>query len=182
MRRISLILLLTLFAILVSDWLPTRVDSAVPGSRTILLTQTPLTYSSFEVAQNNSSPTQNRPYALTVLLPEHQGHRFSQLSLTALEEPGTPSILFNLDKTRAYYGKPDERGAEVTVHRTWIDETGTLWVEFNPAIAPNTSLTLIFDATDLTPGKPHQFGVAAYPDMPNTVAVWVGNQALETQW
>lgn len=181
MRRMSLILLLTLFAILLNDWLPTRVDSAVPEVHTVVLAQNQVKDRS-ALSQPTDRPAQNRTYSLTVLLPEHREHRFSQLSLTALEEPGTPSILFNLDKTRAYYGEPGKRGANVAVQRTWIDETGTLWVEFNPAIAPNTSITLIFDATDLTPGTPHQYGIAAYPDVPNGVAVWVGDEALASQW
>ncbi len=181
MRRMSLILLLTLFAILLNDWLPSRVDSAVPEVHTVVLAQNQGAGDS-SMSQPAARPTQNRSYSLTVLLPEHREHRFSQLSLTAMEEPGTPSILFNLDKTRAFYGEPGKRGADVTVQRTWIDETGTLWVEFNPAIAPNTSITLIFDATDLTPGTPHQYGIAAYPDTPNAVAVWVGNKALADQW
>lgn len=119
--------------------------------------------------------------ALTITLPAHPGKRFEKLSFS-FNPPGQKSkvavVDFNLPQTQVFIGKPGALKQAIAVKDTWIDETGTLWLEFNAAVVPGTTLTVVFKPRTATGGSTYEYAVAAYPKTKYAVPVFAGDGSL----
>jgi Protein of unknown function (DUF2808) len=120
-------------------------------------------------------------YSFTMTLPERTSNRFAKLSFS-LTKPDqyneVAPIYLNLMATTAFAGKSNAMGEGIGVKRAWIDETGTVWVEFTRSLDPDTTLTVVFKTQKPLSEGLYQYSIAAYPDTKKSVAVFVGNGML----
>lgn len=116
-------------------------------------------------------------YYFTMTLPEHSA-AFAKLSLTEQhqEEQAAPTQ-FELPLTEAFSGTPSAMGRPIAIAAS-VDETGTVWVEFDRAIPARTTLTVAFKGRSTLTGGSYHYGVAAYPNVATPVAVFVGDDRL----
>lgn len=183
--KFSLLLTLTATSVILSSFAIALEPSLTPvnarfidSTQAIQLTQ-PAIARDRAVAIQNPASTNSQP--LTFTLPNHPGKRFGKLSFS-FNQPGQKSkvalIDFNLPQTQAFVGKPGIFKQAIAIQDTWIDETGTLWVEFKSAVLPKTTLTIVFKLRNVTAGSAYEYGVAAYPNTKYAVPVFVGDGSL----
>ncbi|MBE9180065.1 DUF2808 domain-containing protein [Oculatella sp. LEGE 06141] len=171
--KISAILTIATTSLLLSSW--TIAADRNNSSQSVASSQTLAS----STVTSDRSPTNNNTYYLTMTLPTRAATGFAQLSFTERsQDPGAVSIPFDLASTEAFLGTPGANGQAVAIESTWIDETGTFWIEFDPSIAPGTVLTVAFNAKPTPSGSTHEYGIAAYPATARPVAVYVGNGTL----
>lgn len=175
MQQIRNVLMLLTISILLGSWtLPAKTAQGILNDKTLMLANaTAITRST---AQGNT-------HYFTMTLPRQAGKRFATLSFSFNEqhqEKRIPAIQFDLAKTQAFVGTPKASRGTIVINRTWIDETGTVWVEFNSAIAAKTVLTVALKTQKLPPNAVYQYGIAAYPATARPVAVFVGDGTLTT--
>ena len=112
-------------------------------------------------------------YYFTVVMPQHSGS-FSRISLSELSENGSITPMrFDMVNAQAFIGTPESSGQEIAAEG-WVDETGTLWVEFNPSIPSGTKLTLALKAPNPQSNRSHEYGIAAYTATSTPTAIGVG--------
>ncbi|HEY9638839.1 MAG TPA: DUF2808 domain-containing protein [Coleofasciculaceae cyanobacterium] len=171
MQQIGISLAVALATTLLSPWSPV-VDS---GSFTnVSLAPSPAHVS---VTSDRLTAT-DRTYYFKITLPEHT-ERFSRLSFTELPQDQVLNpIQFDLVNAKAFTGTSNTGGQAIAT-KAWIDETGTFWIEFNPAISPGTQLTVAFKGKNPSPGKSHEYGIAAYTATETPTAIFVGNGTLD---
>lgn len=130
---------------------------------------------------NSKAPTnRDRAYYFTMSLPE--GNRFAKLSLSEQNvSRGAALLQFNLPAAQAFLGTPTAKGRSLQIADTWVDETGTMWLEFKPALPPKATLTIVLRSQDSSAKGTHEYGVAAYPDTQYPIAVFVGNGTVIVQ-
>jgi hypothetical protein len=128
-----------------------------------------------------ASPTTQRTiYTVTLRLPARSQQRFAKISLTDKNlDQGLPPMQFDLNQTQLFLGAPGQGGNTVQVTGAWVDETGTIWVEFNPALPGQTNLTLLLHGSTASPTARHDYGIAAYPEVPRPVAIFVEDVTLQ---
>ncbi len=129
------------------------------------------------------SPATGNIYYFTMFLPERTGKRFTRLSFSFTEQSRDKAVAvipFDLSSARALVGKPGAFGREIRLKGAWIDETGTLWVEFGQPIPSNTTLTVALRVQQTNSKESYEYGVAAYPDSEKPVPIFVGNGILTT--
>jgi Protein of unknown function (DUF2808) len=114
----------------------------------------------------------------TITLPTTSGQRFARLSLSELNpEPGVAPLPFDLAATQVFVGAA-ATGASLP-NQAWIDETGTLWIELDQALPPQTQLTVALQVRTAIAPQARTYGVAAYPAIGRPVGVFVGDVALK---
>jgi len=186
MQRIRYTLTLVMISgisVLFCSWVnPINLDNRVPvidyasGSTNIAIA------ADHAPRNTNIRPTaSNSTYFFTMTLPEHPGQRFAKLSFDFTEQnqaKGIDPIQFDLAKTKAFLGTPDVKGRAIGVSSAWIDETGSLWVEFKPTLLPQTTFTVALTTQPSTTKTIYEFGVAAYPATQRPVALFVGDGTL----
>ncbi len=114
-------------------------------------------------------------YPLTLTLPEHPGKRFSILSFSFNQrgKPGQVALPpLALSQTQLLINATANRQA-VQPKRLWLDETGTLWLEFVTPLPPKTPITILFKSDRSLSGSGYEYAIAAYPDTPYPVGVFV---------
>jgi hypothetical protein len=174
MRRINCILTVAIAATLLGS-LTTTVESS---TSTLSFVSAP---TSADVTVTSRSTAGENAYYFTLILPEQPQEGFSQLSFTELNrDRGADPIRFDFARTEAFIGTPDAIDRAVNTN-AWIDETGTFWVEVDPTVSPGTTLTVVFKAEKPPSGASYEYGVAAYPEHTNPVAVFVGNGTLDVE-
>jgi Protein of unknown function (DUF2808) len=135
----------------------------------------------------SAAPKQNRAavsedtYAFSMTLPKRSNKSFSRLSFSFTKpdrDNEVAPVYLNSLATTAFVGNSDAPGAAIAVESSWIDETGTIWVEFGSAVPPNTLLTVVFKARKPLSIGLYQYSIAAYPTTRPSGAVFVGNGML----
>jgi hypothetical protein len=158
--------ILTLSSLLVS---PIAAIAQSPAIAPLSLTQSIITSAA-------STPLAQ----FTITLPAGSGQRFARLSLTDQQiGTGVAPVAFDLPATRVFLGRDSSAPAVST--QAWIDETGTLWIELDPTVPPQTSLTIALSVKpSLNPAsdRARTYGIAAYPAISRPVAVFVGDVGL----
>ena len=116
-------------------------------------------------------------YAFTMTLPRSSKSRFAKLSfsLTHLDQgdKGVP-LPFNLSRTTAHTGSVNQPEKAISVQQAFLDETGTLWVEFNAPVPTDTTLSIIFNTQKPLLAGSYAYRIAAYPKS-GTSAEFVGD-------
>lgn len=177
MRQIRYILMPVVATVLLSPWMmAAKLDTGIPNSETASTTTGAAIASA---PKRTSSPAcltaRNSTYFLTMTLPNRAGKQFDRVSFT---DPnlgnGTTPIQFNLPKTQAFTGTPRAMGRAIRLDGAWIDETGTIWVEFNPSLPAATTLTVALDVKKLPPRASQGYAIAAYPANNNAAPLFVG--------
>lgn len=106
-------------------------------------------------------------YPFTMTLPEQSDNRFAKLSFSFTKPDRDRTIVpisLNLGATAAFIGNSDA-GESIAVKDTWIDETGTVWVEFNSPLATKTTLTVVFKTQKPLAVGQYAYSIAAYPKL-----------------
>ncbi|WNZ27503.1 DUF2808 domain-containing protein [Leptolyngbya sp. NK1-12] len=117
---------------------------------------------------------------LTVPFPSDADEHLASLSFTQqFPEADRIPLPFDLTKTTAFVGTPNETVHPVGVNAL-LDEALTLWVEFDPSLAPGTTVTLGLQP-ELSPSteERYDFAVTAYLDTDKPVAQFLGETTLK---
>lgn len=188
MQLIRYILTSLTATVFLNPWMmAAKLDAGIPGSEvaavmTVATSDTSGEAESYQIAgipKRSSSPAcltaKNGTYYLTMTLPNRAGKQFARVSFT---DPnlgnGTVPVQFNLSKTQAFVGTPSAMGRAIRLDSAWIDETGTIWVEFNPSLPAATTLTVALNVRNLPPRASQGYGIAAYPTN-NSAPLFVGD-------
>jgi hypothetical protein len=121
----------------------------------------------------------NQKASFTVTIPENAGEELAKLSFSDLTQEGA-RLPFNLEKTQVFLGTRAS-GQSIELSDAWVDETGVVWVEFAPTLAPGTTFTVVLEVGENAPSGKHEYGVAAYPEPENSVPAFVGDGTLTFQ-
>jgi hypothetical protein len=179
MQRIRFVFLAVVTSVLVSGW-TIAIEPTLSQETGNLPTPAPA-----PVSVIRDRPTvSDSSYSFTITLPEHTGNQFARLSFsfTNPDRGNEVAVIpFNLPGTQAFVGSPDARGEAIALSSTWIDETGILWVEFNSAVSPKTTLTIVMTAPDPLPNPSVAYSVAAYPDANPAIPVFVGDGTMTNE-
>jgi Protein of unknown function (DUF2808) len=135
---------------------------------------------SLAVKQDRAAVSQDT-YSFAMTLPKRSNNRATKLSFSFTKpdrDNEVAPIYLNLMETTAFVGTSDAPGAAIGIESTWIDETGTVWVEFNSSVPPNTPLTVVFKPRKPLSAGLYQYSIAAYPTTTSSGAVFVGNGLL----
>jgi hypothetical protein len=118
----------------------------------------------------------NQKAYFTVTIPEDAGEGLAKLSFSDLDQEGT-RLPFNLENTQVLLGTRAS-GRAIGNGGAWVDETGVVWVEFAPVLAPGTTFTVVLEmAENVSPGA-RDYGIAAYPEAENSIPAFVGEVRL----
>jgi hypothetical protein len=117
---------------------------------------------------------------LTVSFPEKAGKDLSKLTFSQrFAEADRLPIQFDLAKTKAFVGTPNQIGNSMGINAL-LDETLTVWVEFNPSVVPGTTFTVALQPEqDLSSEQRHEFVITAYPDTEKPIPQFLGNTVLD---
>ncbi len=118
----------------------------------------------------------NQKAYFTVTIPENAGEGLAKLSFSDLTQAAA-RLPFNLEKTQVFQGTRAS-GQNIKLSDAWVDETGVVWVEFAPTLAPGTTFTVVLEVEENAPSGEHEYGVAAYPEPENSVPAFVGDGTL----
>ncbi|GAP95527.1 DUF2808 domain-containing protein [Leptolyngbya sp. NIES-2104] len=110
----------------------------------------------------NSKPhlaaVSGQAYTFTMTLPKRSSnYKKLSFSLMNLDRQSIVPLPLNLKNTVV------RTKNAIALKSTFIDETGTLWVEFNSSIPANTPLTVTFKAQEPLLAGQYQYQIAAYP-------------------
>jgi hypothetical protein len=173
MRQVSSVLILVVISI------PLNALPSAAGSNNRSLPLTSEQSAKRVIVTSDSLTARESTYYFSMILPKQSEKPFIRLSITEQSSGQAIDLIrFDLKKTQAFLGTPDSMGQAVAVRDTWIDETGTIWVELAPPLPPGTKLTLSLKTKDLPAQPLYQFGIAAYPTSKPSVPVFVGNGVL----
>jgi hypothetical protein len=176
----SLMLIVLTVSVLLGSWvLAIKPGNTLVSFNGLISSNTP-TVGSVTITSDRSTTGDSTHY-VTMTMPNHTQVQFSKISLTEqYRDQQAGPIPFDLTQTEAFAGTPEAMGSAIKTE-TWVDETGTIWVEFNPAIAAGSTLTVAFKAKSTSENNNYEYGIAAYPAVENPVAVFVGNGTLTTR-
>lgn len=110
----------------------------------------------------NSKPhlaaVNGQSYTFTMTLPKRSS-RYKKLSfsLTNLDRQSIVPLPLNLKNTVA------RAESAIALKSTFIDEAGTLWVEFDSSVPANTPVTVTFKAQEPLLAGQYRYLIAAYP-------------------
>lgn len=173
MKQLNLALILSTFVAAVSLWAVIEKSTDLMATSETLI---PVSLSS-----NHDRPASRRPYAFTMVLPERTGEKFSLLSLSLdSSERGATPIPFEAKSAQAFVEANGQK-QKLTIQQSWIDETGTLWIEFKPSLMPKTQLTLSLVARELSVKAVYKYGIAAYADSDYPMAILVDSGVITIQ-
>ncbi|NJR51095.1 MAG: DUF2808 domain-containing protein [Leptolyngbyaceae cyanobacterium CSU_1_3] len=118
-------------------------------------------------------------YSFTMTLPE-KAERFARLSFSLTQPDRNNAIVpmyLNLQRTSAFVGDYDTLES-IGIKEALIDETGTIWVEFNSPMPPKAKVTVVFKAQQPLSIGQYAYSIAAYPDTASPVPLFVGDGTL----
>jgi Protein of unknown function (DUF2808) len=114
----------------------------------------------------------------TMILPGRNGQQFNKASLTEQTlYPGMNAVQFNLSEPTVFLGTPAAMGPSIEANGS-IDETGTLWVEWDSPVAANTPLTVALKLRRQPFAGSYEYATAVYPNTKPAVAVFAGDGTL----
>ena len=176
MRQMPYVLMLVVSNVLLSAWTAIAIPNHL-NKGAALFDRSPLLAS----VTVNSDRTQagDSTHYFTMIMPARAGNRFTKLSFSFTEQNQDKTVAplrFDLASTKAFTGAAKANGRAIGIKDAWIDETGTLWVEFKAPVAPKTQLTLALKTLKASPAATYGYGIAAYPD--KFSAVFVGDGSL----
>jgi hypothetical protein len=119
-------------------------------------------------------------YSFTMTLPERSDNRFAKLSFSFTKPDRDRTIVpvnLNLSATAAFIGTSNA-GEAIAVKDTWIDETGTVWIEFNSPLATKTTLTVVFKTQQPLAVGQYAYSIAAYSKL--SAPIFVDDGTLTT--
>ncbi|MBE9013544.1 DUF2808 domain-containing protein [Pseudanabaenaceae cyanobacterium LEGE 13415] len=134
------------------------IASTIVTATSVANSPAPLTLTLPQVTKESSAKVNGASYAFTMTLPKRSGSRFTKLSFSLTNADQTVPLPLDLKNTIAQSGKN-----AIALKRTFIDETGTLWVEFDSPLPENTTLTVIFKAREPLSSGRYRYSIAAYP-------------------
>lgn len=171
MRRINSVLMLIAINVLLHTW--TAVAKA--AHPVISFDRSKLTN---VVVVSDRTPDSNT-YTLPMTLPKRAGKQFAKVSISFTEQNRDKTIAplqFDLPNIKAFAGVPNEERRTIAIQKTWIDETGVLWIQFKTPVPPQTRLTLALKLRQQPTATRYDYGIAAYPA--NAAAIFVGDGTL----
>jgi hypothetical protein len=118
----------------------------------------------------------NQKAYFTVTIPDNAGEGLAKLSFSDLDQEGT-RLPFNLEKTEVLLGVRSS-GRTINNGGAWVDETGVVWVGFDPVLPPGTTFTVVLEMSEDVPPGARDYGIAAYPESENSVPAFVGDGTL----
>jgi hypothetical protein len=121
------------------------------------------------------------PIYFPLKLPNRTNTQFSKVSFSFTDanlESGVAPIQFDLEQLQAFIGTPDQLGAAVAIKSSWIDETGTVWLEFDQALAATTKVTIMLKTKTLPPTDTYGYSIAAYSATQPPRAIFVEDGTL----
>jgi Protein of unknown function (DUF2808) len=121
------------------------------------------------------------PVYFPLTLPNRANTRFARISFSftdANSYSGVAPIQFDLEQLQVFAGTPDQLGSAIEVQSSWIDEIGTLWIQFDRALAAKTNLTITLKTKKLPPTATYGYSVAAYSQKQPPSAVFVEDGTL----
>ncbi|MBD2020552.1 DUF2808 domain-containing protein [Leptolyngbya sp. FACHB-36] len=165
------------FSTLLNAWMPAAnpVENLPNSSDRAANVEITSASDSTSSKQNRLTAT-NNTYYFTVTLPERAGRGFTRLSFS--EQTDAAPVWFDLPNVRAFVGTPNATGRTINSD-AWIDETGTIWVEFKPSVPAKTTVTVALKTRKPPTASFYDYGIAAYPE--KGAAVYVGNGTLKVQ-
>ncbi len=115
--------------------------------------------------KQNRATVDDDTYLFTMTLPERSSKRFAKLSFSFTNpDRAIVPINLNLGATAAFIGTSNA-GEAIAVKDTWIDETGTVWVEFDSPLPTKTTLTVVFKTQKPLAVGQYVYSIAAYPKL-----------------
>ena len=172
MRQINSVLMLIAINVLLHTW------TAVARSANPVISFDRSRLTNAVVVSDRT--TDSNTYSLTMTLPKRVGKQFAKVSISFTEQNREKTIAplqFDLSNMKAFAGAPNEGRRAIAIQNTWIDETGSLWVQFKTPIPPQTKLTLALKLRQLPAAASYDYGIAAYPE-PKASASFVGDGTL----
>ncbi|MDX2241630.1 MAG: DUF2808 domain-containing protein [Leptolyngbyaceae cyanobacterium bins.302] len=178
MRQISVVLTLSILAVVLSPWAIAKKSVAPVAADPISSDKTLVVAS----PASGDRALSNQQHTFRMVLPARAGEKFSMLSLTLQSrEPGGIPIPFDVKTAQVSVGAANGQEKAIAVHQTWVDETGTLWIEFKPSLPAKTQLKLSLAARKLTNQTAYDYGIAAYADSDYPAAVFVESGVVTIQ-
>lgn len=114
----------------------------------------------------NQAFSSNATYFFTLEVPEGAGSGLQQVQITQRDSSTRARrVQYELEATEAFVGTPDDRGAALALGETRFDrDSQTLFVRFDPAVPPGTTVTLrLRPERNPRLSGVYLFGVTAYP-------------------
>lgn len=175
MRKISYVMAVAIASIFMSLW-----TAAVQPNNAQVLAEARLATDRSAGNKSVRLSATDRTYFFSMQLPNRARRGFTQLSFTELSQTQAANFIqFDLSQTKAFAGTPDAMGRPIGIASTWVDETGTIWLEFDAPVPSNTVLTVAFQANKAPSAQAYEYGIAAYPEAKRPIgAVFVGNGKL----
>jgi hypothetical protein len=124
---------------------------------------------------------QGTTHFFSMVLPQRARSPIDKLSFSFTKPNRNRDVAvlpFVLSQTQGFLGTPMAGGQSIPIKQTWIDETGTLWVEFARPLPPNTRLTIGLRTPALPSSTVVDYGIAAYPTARSSAALLVGTGTL----
>jgi hypothetical protein len=169
MKQVGAILTLSIFALVSSPW--NSAETSISDGTFVAASVT-----------NSNRASSNQQHAFTLVMPERAGEKFSMLSISLqARKAGALPIPFDIKTAQAFVGGSNGQRQAIAIQQTWIDETGTLWLEFKPSLPPKTKLTLSLAAKRLPTQTTYEYGIAAYADSEYPAAVLVDTGVVTLQ-
>lgn len=126
------------------------IASTLLGSSTIAQPNPPAAKPHYLAAVNGQS------YAFSLTLPK-RSKGYTKLSFSLMQADRSEIVSLPVRSTIV------RAKTAIVPKSTFIDETGTLWVEFNSPVPANTALTVIFKTQQPLASGQYRYQIAAYP-------------------
>jgi hypothetical protein len=126
-------------------------------------------------------PDRGTTHFFSMVLPQRARGPIAKLSFSFTKpnrDRDVAVLPFVLSQTQGFLGTPMASGQPVPIKDAWVDEIGTLWVEFTRPLPPNTRLTIGLQTSTLPSNTVVDYGIAAYPVARSSAAVLVGTGTL----
>lgn len=173
MKPLMIGLTLSLFAVGAAPWaIANKTNEAVIAQTFIPANQ----------AAGGDRAAASKSHVFAMVLPARTGETFSMLSISLqARDPKARPIPFDVKTARAAATTPNGQQQAISIRQTWIDETGTLWLEFQPSLPPKTQLTLSLQPHQLAAQTVYEYGIAAYADSEYPAAIFVDSGTVTLQ-
>ncbi|MBD1846085.1 DUF2808 domain-containing protein [Cyanobacteria bacterium FACHB-63] len=129
-------------------------------------------------AKRSFAKVNGNSYSFTMTLPRRSASRFTKLSFSVTNLDRANAIVplpLSLQETVAQVKTMNDRSQSIPVKGAFIDEAGTVWVEFNSSLPANTVLTIVFKTRAPLLAGQYAYQIAAYPEAMGVSPAFVGD-------
>ena len=180
MPKIHRVLMLTALSLVLST------GTAIAQSTTVDMLSSPIAAKGITAGASTDKflTAAENPVYFPLTLPGRTNTRFAKVSFSFTDASlysGVAPIQFDLEQLQVFAGTPDQMGSAIAVQSSWIDETGTVWIQFDQALAAKTNLTITLKTKTLPPTATYGYSVAAYSQTQPPSAVFVEDGTLTVQ-